>query len=157
MKIFKIISVFGFLLITGKSVAQTSDNSCKPITPNQIKTMLIQLGHEVKDIGASSYSVTITRDGNTLPVIVELSPNKENLWLTINVGDADSLNVKKNFKYLKENSFSSCFFYVSKNNKLILGQKTDNRGIDNVILRKQLDNITEEASASTYLWGTKNE
>ncbi|MBS1735360.1 MAG: hypothetical protein JSS98_01995 [Bacteroidetes bacterium] len=143
------------LVATTTLSAQTIINQCAPINSSQLKTMLSQLGYEVKDAGTSSYTIVSTRDGSTLPILAQLSGNTENIWLTINLGDADSLNTKKNYLYLKESSYSSNFFYVSEG-KIIIAQKIDNRGIDNALLRKRIDGLTQEAVASTYLWGKGN-
>jgi hypothetical protein len=120
----------------------------------QLRSMLVQLGYEVKDLnteaGSEKYEVKIVKTGYDVYVAYEVSPSKNYVWLTVLLGDPRDSMAKD---MLKENGkIQPSFFYVTSANKLMMGLPVDNRGITNTILRQRTDSITDNVVKTDKIW-----
>ena len=132
-------------------------DSQEQIDQKQLRTMLQELGYEVKDLvtdpGKEKYTVTITTGGLDIPVGYEISPSKNYIWLTVNLGAPFEDASPKNIALLKDNAtIQPAFFYVTKSNLLMMGLPVDNRGLTNAIMRQRTDFIAGKAVSTQSSW-----
>jgi hypothetical protein len=147
------LTAFCIFLLTASGKAQ----SCEQLTAQGLKEMLVQLGYEVTDItttpGSEKYSVNNKTATLNVPVAYELSPSKNFLWLTVNLGTPRADSSVMNAALLKENTkIQPCQFYITAKGALMMGFALENRGLTNAILRKHTDKIIGDVSSTTALW-----
>lgn len=124
----------------------------------QLRTRLTQLGYEVKDLnteaGKEKYEVKIAKGGYDIFVSYEVSPSKNYVWLTVNLGDPPTESSILNNAFLKENGkIQPSQFYITSGGKLMMGLPVDNRNVSNATLRQRTDSITENVVKTVSLWG----
>lgn len=123
----------------------------------QLRSTLVQLGHEVKDLnteaGKEKYEIKVNKGGYDIFVAFEVSPSTNYIWLTVLLGDKPEERSIRNAAFLKENSkVQPSHFYVSSNDKLMLGLPVDNRGMTNPLMRQRIEAITENVVSTVSLW-----
>lgn len=144
-----------FFTIVCSGFKQSDD--CNPVTSSQLRTMIVQLGYNVKDIssdpGKEKYELTITTGGLDIPIGVELSASTKFIWLTVNLSMADSTDAAKNFSLLKQNSITQpAQFYISSKDRLMMGLPVENKGVTNFLLREKLELIATKVSDTKSFW-----
>lgn len=127
------------------------------ITRPQLRSMLEQLGYEVKDLvkdaGKEKYTVTVTRGGLDIPIAYEISSNNGYIWLTVNLGDAPSESSSKNAALLRQNGkIQPCQFYVTEKGLLMMGFPVENKNVTNALLRQRTDTIADNVSKTEDIW-----
>jgi hypothetical protein len=147
------LSAFCIFLLTVSGKAQ----GCEQLTAQRLKEMLVQLGYEVQDItttpGSEKYTVTNKTTALNVPVGYELSPSKNFLWLTVNLGTPRADSSVMNAALLRENTkIQPCQFYITSKGILMMGFALENRGLTNAILRKHSDKIIADVASTTALW-----
>jgi hypothetical protein len=145
-----IVSAISAFALLGFSPGQGQQLDAK-----QLRSMLGQLGYEVKDlntdVGEEKYEVKLDREGLDIYVSYELSASKNYVWLTVLLGDAPSES--KALAMLKENAnIQPSSFYITAKNKLMMGLPVDNRGLTNTLLRQRTDAICGAVVDSKDLW-----
>jgi len=150
-------AIFALLLLVGSLalygfVGTQSDQ----LDSKRLRSMLVQMGHEVKDLGKEAgneqYEVKVASGGFDVYVSFEISKSKNYLWLTVFLGDAPA-EASKALAMLKETSkIQPTMFYVTSANKLMLGLPVDNRGITNAILKQRIESIAENVGKTADLW-----
>ena len=141
------------LLVSGSKLG-----SCDAIDRKQLKEMLGQLGYTVSDLdttaGKEKYAVTVQRGGLNVPVALELSPNGNFIWLTVNLGMAKGDNAAYNYNLLKKNADIQPYqFYITKSDKLMMGFPMANQGVTNASLKDRLDGIVDKVVETKTDWG----
>jgi hypothetical protein len=140
-------------LLTASGKAQ----GCEQISAQRLREMLVQLGYEVTDItttpGSEKYSVNNKTAALNVPVAYELSPSKNFLWLTVNLGTPRADSSVMNAALLRENTkIQPCQFYITAKGALMMGFALENRGLTNAILRKHTDKIIADVASTTAVW-----
>jgi hypothetical protein len=130
---------------------------CTPITSSQLRTMLVQLGYDVKDLnlnpGKEKYVITIASGGLDVPIGAELSASTKYIWLTVNLSSADSTNGAKNYSLLKQNGIAQpAQFYVTSKGVLMMGLPIENKGVTNYVLREKLEFLAVKVSNAKSIW-----
>lgn len=147
------IVLLGNLLSTS-IIAQTSDQ----LDATKMKEMLVGLGYEVKalseKVGEEKYTVTIVAGDFDVPVGVELSPSKNYIWLTANLGsDSDKT---KHREILKANSqVQPSQFYITKSGLLMIGLPLENRAMTAAIMKRNIEKLGSDVSATASTWESK--
>ncbi len=131
--------------------------SCDPINAARLKEMLVQMGYTVKDIatevGKEKYQVDINTSSFNVPVGYELSPSKNYVWLTANLGKAKDSTSTINAAMLKQNGIiQPCQLYVTSKGILMMGLAVENRGLTPAIMRRHTDKLTGDVSSTSALW-----
>lgn len=129
---------------------------CGPINQTRLKEILIQLGHTVKDIvttpGKEKYEITVNKGGLDVPMGLEISPSTNYIWLTVFLGKAPSDSLKY-FKFIKQNSkIQPALFYVTDSGSLMMGLPVDNRGINNMLLKRYTEFIAAKVADTKDAW-----
>ena len=148
-----ILTAFSIFLISASGKAQ----NCEQVTSEKLREMLVQLGYEVKDIvktpGSEKYSVDNKTTALNVPVAYELSPSKNFIWLTVNLGTPRADSSVMNAALLRENTkIQPCQFYITAKGTLMMGFALENRGLTNAILRKHSDKIVADVESTKLLW-----
>lgn len=156
MTIRKSVFLLGIALVTLFSGFKNQD-TCNPITSAELKTMLQQLGYEVKDIEASvgkeKYSITMTTGGLDIPIALELSSSTKYIWLTVYLAMADASNGSKSFGLLQQNGLiQPSQFYITSSGKLMIGLPVENKAVSNAVLREKLDLLSSKVNSTKSYW-----
>lgn len=145
--------LFAWIVLPVFSKAQ----SCDPIDALKLKDMLIQMGYTVKDIGTEvgkeKYQVDIKTSSFNVPLGYEISPSKNYIWLTANLGKPKDSTSTVNADMLKQNGkIQPCQFYITSKGILMMGLAVENRGLTPAIMRRHTDKITADVSSTSTLW-----
>ncbi|MBX3113874.1 MAG: hypothetical protein KF836_04845 [Fimbriimonadaceae bacterium] len=121
----------------------------------ELKKLFVDLGHEVKDlnteVGKEKFSITITTGGFNVPIGVEIAPSKNYIWLTANVGKADSATKYEGM--VKQNSkIQPTFFYVTDNDNVMVGLPVENHDVTPVWMKKCLEKISNDVANTSSVW-----
>ncbi len=151
------IKIAAFLLLISLVSFKTVQQDCTPVGRVQIKTMLVQLGYVVKDIvtdpGKEKYSVTLINNGLDIPIGIEQSPSGRYIWLTANLGQADSTQGHKYYALLKRNGvIQPSQFYITSSGRLMAGHAIENKGVTNFLVRERLESLANRVGESKALW-----
>jgi len=141
------------LVSSFSSIAQ----DCPPINQARLREILVQLGFTIKDLnttpGKEKYEVKMTLGGLDVPISYEISPSTNYVWLTVLLGPAPTEASVLNSSYVKQNSkIQPCFFYVTDSGNLMMGLAVDNRGLNNALLRRYTDFITNKVVDTKAYW-----
>jgi len=130
---------------------------CAPMTTVQLREKLVQMGFEVKNInekaGEEKYSVNHPGSGFNVPVGYEISPSKNFIWLTANLGKVENVTPEKSLEMVKENAkIQPCFFYITAKGFVMMGLGVENRGVSTAILRRHIDKFVADVSKTSAVW-----
>jgi hypothetical protein len=156
MRHYRIFSIL-FLLLSVLALAGFSSYQNAQLEAKQLRDVLVQLGYEVKDLvtdpGKEKYTATFNKDGLDIPVGYEISPSKNYIWLTVNLGGAPTESSPKCFALLKQNAkIQPTFFYVTESGRLMAAQALLNRNVTNADLRKASEVITSDIGKTKDVW-----
>lgn len=137
-------------------VAAAAQN-CDVITRPQLKERLQQMGFDVKTLndkaGEEKYSIDHQGTGFNVPVAYEISPSTNFIWLTVNLGPADTTNADKNMELLKETAnIQPSFFYITAKGNLMMAVAIENRGVTEAILRRHINKLVADVSKTSTTW-----
>ncbi len=141
--------------LPGSLFAQSQD--CEAIKQAKLKELLTQLGYPVRDAdtarGKEKFEIKTTKDGIDVPIVLQISSSGMYMWLTVSLGNALSDESILNASLLKHNSkIQPCQFYVTDSGKLMMGLAVDNRGINNLHLRRYIEFITARVTETKSYW-----
>ena len=135
--------------------AVTAPQSSTALDPAGLKKLIEGLGYEVKDLntdpGKEKFEFQTKTANFNVPVAAELSPSKNYVWLTINLGTNSP--TKKHEQLLKENAnIQPSFFYITSKNNLMLAAPMDNREISAAILKRCLEKLINDVDKTSATW-----
>jgi hypothetical protein len=143
------IALMGAVFLVG---FQGSDQ----ITRAQLRTMLVQLGYEVKDLekepGKEKYEIKLVTAGYNVPMGVEISPSGNYIWLTVFL-KGETPSGEKAVKLLRRNAeIQPSFFYVTKSDRIMLALPVENRNVSNPVLKSRLEKVAGDVDKSADDW-----
>ncbi|HVL39251.1 MAG TPA: hypothetical protein VM328_07655 [Fimbriimonadaceae bacterium] len=144
-----------FLIIAGFARQQNAQLERK-----QLRSMLEQLGYELKDIvttpGEEKVSFVLVRDELDIPIGAEISGNNAYIWYTVNLGEAQPDSSNKHALLLKENAkVQPSHFYISSRGLLMMGLAIENRNVTNAMLRQRAESIAANVAKTREIWEKK--
>lgn len=120
-----------------------------------LKTMLTNLGYEVKEPGTSTFEVPMTAAGLNIPTRVFIAKSKSKIWLSVALitkEGVDKLTREDLQKILEKNvEVGPCHFMI-EGGWLKLKMAIDNRNVTPVILRSELDYLAARVGESKVVW-----
>lgn len=125
------------------------------LDPNGLKAMVEGLGYEVKvmntEPGKEKFEIPTKTANFNVPVAAEISPSKNYIWLTVNLGTNSP--TKKHEQLLKENAnIQPSFFYITSKGSLMMAQPLDNRELTPAIMKRCLDKIVNDVDKTSASW-----
>lgn len=147
------------LTIAGITVLALPFQENSALDASGLRKMIVDLGYEVKDLnteaGKEKYELTITTDDFTIPVAAEVSPSKNYVWFTVNLGDVVK-DQKRHLDLLKQNAIiQPNFFYVTSKELLIMGVPVDNRGINSVAAKRIITKLSNDVVETAKYWSAE--
>lgn len=130
---------------------------CNPITGSQLRSLLVNMGYDVKDLnttpGSEQCEIKNTVSGIDIYLLCEVSPSKNFVWLTALL-NSDSTNYQSRTKdLLKQNGIvQPAHFYITKNGSLKFGLAAENRGITAAVLRRHIDMVSNNIVNTKSFW-----
>lgn len=157
MKKSAILYMVAMFVLLAMSKTSVNAQDCDPVTRTQMRSMLVQLGYEVKDLetepGKEKYSIKTTSHNLNIYVAVEQSANSKYIWLTANLGDAPPDTSIRYRKLIRENAIiQPSLFYTSTSGLLMMGLPLENKGLTNVFLRDRIETISNNVGKTRHLW-----
>jgi len=150
----------GLLALWSAPRETTQETVLVALTPEGISPFLTQMGypHDTRRMptGEPECEMKVTRDGWSVSVVVNLSPNRANLWLTIVLRSlpTDHHRYGPQFVRLLQASWdvAPAFFATHRtNNVLCLMRAIENRSLTPVVVRQILDDMID-ACRRTFAW-----
>ncbi|OJU62484.1 MAG: hypothetical protein BGO01_08375 [Armatimonadetes bacterium 55-13] len=121
-----------------------------------LKGLIKDLGYEVKDLnteaGKEKFSFDVTRPTLKIPLGAEISPSKNYVWLTANLGEKKA-TTKFEDLLVQNSKIQPNFFYITSSNRLMVAIAIDNRGITTGILRRIIDKLADDIVSTQSSWG----
>jgi hypothetical protein len=153
MKKFSLILIF---CLCGFSQLVKSQ-SCAPIVAADLRRMLVELGYEVKDLSVivdkEKFEIKILTPSFNVPMGVEISGSKNNIWFTVTLGKAFEENSPKNFALLKRNAvIQPSQFYITEKGNLMMAVALENKCVTNAALKKISDMLANKVSENKLYW-----
>ncbi len=126
----------------------------------KLKTMISNLGYTVKDIGTEvgkeKAQIDVKTDAFNIPVGAEISPSKNYVWLTVHLGSNPTGDQFK--ALLRQNgSVQPSFFYLTKDDRLMLAHPIDNRSITPDVMKRVVDKVVKDVGNTSKDWQAKTE
>lgn len=131
--------------------------SCTPIVAADLRRMLVELGYEVKDLNLAvdkeKFEIKILTPTFNVPMGIELSGNKNNIWFTVALGKAFEETSPKNFALLKRNAvIQPSQFYITEKGNLMMAVALENKCVTNAALKKISDMLANKVSENKIYW-----
>jgi|GEM_PF-5872163 len=101
--------------------------------------------------GLPAYEVMVVRDGNRLPVVVELSGNMEYLWVSVRLTDRPVSPEVASRALQRVKDLQPTMMWEF--NGLRIGRAIANEGLMAEEVRQAIDQVTADALATVDLWG----
>lgn len=148
-------------IAAGASTALVFSNPLQQeqIDAQQLKTMIEGLGYETKPInsqpGKEKWQFQVTKGGLEIYIAAELSSSKNYVWLTVYLGDVPTLPVSPTRfpDMLVSNSETQpTHFYITQDNKVLLGFAMENRYLTPSVLRRTVDKLASDTVDTKSLW-----
>jgi hypothetical protein len=133
-------------------------------TMASLRTLIENMGYDYKeyknDKGELSYFLlTVRSGGGSWKVMVELSPNQENLWIYAELAPISDINeVPRDVlvNMLKFNDSGPVFFgYNEKVKSFHLYQALANRGVTPKLLRERIGDVAQHVGTQEKLWNPR--
>ncbi len=128
------------------------------LTADELKTMLTNLGHVLKQLnaepGKEKWTFEVKVPGFNVPVGAELSPSRQFIWLTVNLG---ALNEKQDLKELMRlgSRVQPTQVYLSSSDVLMMAFPVDNRAMTPAVLKMRIDKLTTDVEKSASVWNKR--
>lgn len=125
------------------------------LSADELKTMLTNLGHELKQVnadpGKEKWTFDVKVPGFNVPVGAELSPSKQYVWLTVNLG---ALTEKQDLKELLRlnGRIQPTQAYLSAKDSLMMAFAIENRSVTPVMLKSKIEKLTGDVEKSAPIW-----
>lgn len=120
-----------------------------------LKTMLTNLGYEVKEPGTGTYEIPMAAAGLNIPTRIFIAKSQTKIWLSVALlqkDGVDKLTRDDLQKILEENvNIGPCHFMI-EGGWLKLKMAIDNRGVTPAILRSELGYIADRVGDSKAVW-----
>lgn len=120
-----------------------------------LKTMLTNLGYEVKEPGTNTFEVSMSTAGLNIPTRAFISKSKTKLWLSVALMQKEGVAklTRDDLQTILEKNVDvgPCHFMI-ENGWLKLKMALDNRGITPAVLRSELDYLAARVGDSKSVW-----
>ncbi len=161
MKTFILALVTSVLSIQGL-IAQ--DKSTQ-LQENNLKSMLENLGYDPKPVALehnrTGYYITIKFQGYDASMFMQISPNNQNVWGTIQLSELTPEQATESGRLVKllqlNQKFGPCHFYIRPDGKMIcITRAIGNKNVAAKDVREQIESLINTASDTIPDWNTKN-
>lgn len=125
------------------------------LSADELKSMLTNLGHEVKalntEAGKEKWEFTVKTSGFNVPVGAEVSPSKQFIWLTVSLGPLKEQHDPKELLRLS-GRVQPTQVYLSSKDTLMMAFAVDNRSVTPAVLKLRIDKLTGDVEKSSAVW-----
>ena len=120
-----------------------------------LKTMLTNLGYEVKEPGVGTYEVAMSAANLNIPTRAFIAKSKTKVWLSVALMQKDAVDklTKEDLRAILEKNVDvgPCHFMI-EGGWLKLKMALDNRGVTPAIMRAELDYLAARVGDSKAVW-----
>lgn len=155
----KIGMAFACLALTLPAFATAPTVEDEPLNVANLKKMVANLGYDLtelnSEVGKEKYSFVVKTEAFNVPLGIEISPSKNYIWLTANLGPATA---KTNYQgLLRANGIvQPTFFYVTSKDVLMCGYPIENHGVTPAWMKKCIDKVAKDITDQGPVWNTGN-
>jgi hypothetical protein len=125
----------------------------------KLRDLIRNMGYEVKDLnteaGKEKYSFEIKTEKHNVPMGAEISPSKNYIWLTVNLGSTSQYAdlPDRSVKLLKQNAaIQPDFFYITSKDNLMLAVAADNRNMGPADFKRLVDKLAKDVDDTATIW-----
>ncbi|MEI7575508.1 MAG: hypothetical protein WCK51_01335 [Armatimonadota bacterium] len=151
---FALAALLGTGFFTSGFAGAQGDEASR-LSAEDLKVMLTNLGHDLKQINAEAgkekFEFTIKTPGFNVPVGAEISPSKQFVWLTVSLG---ALNEKQDTKELLRlnGRIQPTQAYLTAKDTLMMAFALDNRAITPALMKNRIEKLTGDVEKSAPIW-----
>ncbi|MCB0825244.1 MAG: hypothetical protein KDC26_03575 [Armatimonadetes bacterium] len=151
----KLIVLLALTPLVGQIIPAVKEE--EPLNAAGLRAMITGLAYEVKDLnteaGKEKYEFTVKTTNFNIPIGAEISPSKNYIWLTANLGKSSEKT--KWQELVRANSVTQpTMFYVTKSDVLMVAIPVENHGVTPVWLKKCIDKIATDVDSQSSVWNT---
>lgn len=120
-----------------------------------LKTLVTNMGHELKDLSETKFETTIVAEGFDVPIAFEVSSSGRYVWLTAFLGKVpeEGLAAEQANALLHQNhSIQPAHFYVTSNGNLMVGIAMENRSLDAVMMKRAITKVADDVVSTSEDW-----
>lgn len=132
-----------------------------------IQSFLANMGYEVQKVDDAAYSISTKAGTYTVTVTVELSSNRQNVWLSTVLRflpDSGPLPADLLESVMRENNDDFPRFYIAtcdacqagQKRRLKLGVTIPNQAVTPVIVRKMVDSLDSVILGTSKIWDSNS-
>ena len=104
-------------------------------------------------VDKEKFEIKILTPSFNVPMGVEISCSKNNIWFTVTLGKAFEENSPKNFALLKRNAvIQPSQFYITEKGNLMMAVALENKCVTNAALKKISDMLANKVSENKLYW-----
>lgn len=120
-----------------------------------LKSLLTNMGHELKDLSETKFETTIAEDGFDVPLAFEVSPSGRYVWVTAFPGKVPEAGLpaeQANALLRQNHSIQPAHFYITSNGSLMVAMAVENRALDAVIMRRVITKLAADVATTADAW-----
>lgn len=125
------------------------------LSADELKTMLTNLGHDLKQINKEAdkekWEFSVKTPGFNIPVGAEISPSKQFVWLTVSLG---AITDKQDLKELVRlnGRIQPTQAYLTAKDVLMMGFAIENRSVTPALMKNRIEKLTGDVEKSASVW-----
>jgi hypothetical protein len=125
------------------------------LSADELKTMLTNLGHDLKQINKEAdkekWEFSVKTPGFNIPVGAEISPSKQFVWLTVSLG---AITDKQDLKELLRlnGRIQPTQAYLTAKDVLMMGFAIENRSVTPALMKNRIEKLTGDVEKSASVW-----
>jgi hypothetical protein len=154
-----IATIVSFVTLATAGLIPLAQTGVSQLDAVKLKELISNMGYDVKDLvkdpGKEKYSFDVKTTNFNIPIGAEISPSKNYVWLTANLGSASevmSLPGRAESMLKSNGSIQPCFFYITSKGALMMGFPLDNRGIDPPTMKRCVEKLAKDVSDTGAIW-----
>lgn len=129
-----------------------------PLTPEQLKTMVANMGYTPKDLESTDgspvnkFEIQLATSSFNVPVGVEITKSTRFIWCTASLGDS-KLTPEQALEVLKNgSSIQPTSMWITSKGQLMIGMPIDNREVTPAYLKFVFEKVAADVGATAHLW-----
>jgi hypothetical protein len=125
------------------------------LSADDLKTMLTNLGHDLKqinkDVDKEKWEFAVKTASFNVPVGAEVSPSKQFIWLTVSLGPITDKQDPKELLRLN-GRIQPTQAYLSAKDVLMLAFAIENRSDTPALMKSRIEKLTVDVEKSASVW-----
>jgi hypothetical protein len=135
------------------------DADDQPLSASSLEALLHRLGYETTPLSTGWVEINIMREGWKIPIRLGLSPNSENVYLSVNfspIAESRQAPAEAWLRLLQQTKWTAPAHFALYENTVYLQWPLENRGISALQLRQTIDDFDAIVRGTLSVWDKRN-